>query len=54
MNPIMILIVIIGAIVLWFLGSFLWRPIGRFFTKRYKNAIGKINEDEENNNMEVK
>lgn len=39
-----ILLVILGVITLWFFLSFLYKPIGKFILKIYKDAIDNINE----------
>lgn len=52
MNPVLILLVIIGAVALWFLLSFLYKPIGKLITRIYKDAVDEINENE--NDLEEK
>lgn len=49
MNPVFIALVILGATALWFLLSFLFRPIGNLFFKIWEDAMNEMNkkEDEE-------
>lgn len=47
MNPVFIILVILGAVVLWFLLSFAFRPIGRFIYRIWKDAVDEINKNDE-------
>lgn len=48
MNPIFWILVIISLILLWFLLAFLFKPIGNFFYRIWKDAIDEIeNKDTE-------
>lgn len=48
MNPIFWMLVIISLILLWFLLAFLFKPIGNFFYRIWKDAIDEIeNKDTE-------
>lgn len=47
MNPAFIFLVIIIAIVLWFILSFIFFPLGKFLYRIWKNAIDKLNKEEE-------
>lgn len=47
MNPVFIVLVILGAIALWFLLSFLFRPIGDLFFKIWEDAMSEINKSED-------
>ena len=48
MNPIFWILVIISLILLWFLLAFLFKPIGTFFYRIWKDAIDEIeNKDTE-------
>lgn len=46
MNPAFILLVLLGAVAVWFLLSFAFRPIGRFFYRIWKDAVDSINKEE--------
>ncbi len=46
MNPVFIFLVLIGLAAVWFLLSFLFKPIGRLFCRIWKGAVDKINENE--------
>ena len=46
MNPVFIFLVLIGLAAVWFLLSFLFKPIGRFFCRIWKDAADEINENE--------
>lgn len=46
MNPAFIILVILGAIALWFLLSFLFVPLGKLISKIWNDAIHETkNED---------
>ncbi len=49
MNPVFIFLVLIGLAAVWFLSSFLYKPIGRFFCRIWKGATDEINEENESN-----
>lgn len=46
MNPAFILLVLLGAVAVWFLLSFAFRPIGRFFYRIWKDAVDSIKKEE--------
>lgn len=39
MNPVLIILIIIGACLLWLLCSFLYKPLGRLFKRLIDDAI---------------
>lgn len=43
MNPVFWLLIAIATIFLWFLLAFLYRPIGKFFYRIFKDAFDEIN-----------
>lgn len=45
MNPVFIFLVLLGAFILWFLMSGLYRFVGGITTRIYKNAKDAINEE---------
>ena len=47
MNPALLILIIIFVVALWFLLSFLYKPIGKFIFRIGKDAIDEIMEDEE-------
>ncbi|MCI8378654.1 MAG: hypothetical protein HFH72_09070 [Lachnospiraceae bacterium] len=47
MNPAFIFLVVFAAVVVWFLLSFAFRPIGRFFYRIWKDAVDEINKKDE-------
>lgn len=49
MNPVFIFLVLLGAFILWFLLSGLYRFIGGITTHIYKNAKDAINEEPKKN-----
>ena len=49
LNPVFIFLVLIGLAAVWFLSSFLYKPIGRFFCRIWKDATDEINEENESN-----
>lgn len=48
MNPVFLFLVILGAIILWFLLSFVFFPLGRLCYRIWKDAIDEINKQDEN------
>ena len=36
------ILIIIAAVILWFLLSFLFKPIGKFFYRLYKEAMNEM------------
>lgn len=47
MNPVLIILVILGAVALWFLSSFLFRPLGDLIAKIWQDAVDEINKNED-------
>lgn len=43
MNPVFVFLVLVGAVVLWFLLSALFYPFGRFLHRIWKDAADEIN-----------
>lgn len=56
MNPVFVFLVVLGAVVLWFLLSFVFFPIGKFIYRIGKDAIDEMNREEnkENENNDEK
>lgn len=48
MNPALLIILLIVLVVLWFLLSFLFRPMGKLTYRIYKDAVDEMNETENN------
>lgn len=46
MNPVFVILVLAAAVLLWFLLVFIFKPIGGFLLKLWKNAIDTMNEKE--------
>ena len=46
MNPAFIFLVILAVIILWFLLSFAFFPIGKFIYRIWKDAIDEMNREE--------
>lgn len=46
MNPAFIILVILGVILLWFLSSFVFIPLGKLVYKVVKDAIDIMNKDD--------
>lgn len=49
MNPAFIILVIIICIVVWFLASALYKPIGKFVGKVGEDAIKELTDEEKEN-----
>ena len=54
MNPAFIILVILGTILLWFLLSFVFIPLGKLVYKVVKDAIDIMNKDENKEEKEKK
>ena len=52
MNPVFLLLIIIGAIILWFILTFAFIPLGNLILKKWDKTIEVLNK--ENNEEEVK
>ena len=48
MNPVFVFLVILGAILLWFLLSFVFHPLGRFLYRLWKDAKDEMNREDKN------
>lgn len=46
MNPFLILLVILGAVVLWFLLYFLYKPLGKVVKKFIDGSMDAIKEED--------
>ena len=52
MNPALLILVILVLIILWFLLSFLYKPLGKLVHSIWKDAVDIINENDEENKEE--
>lgn len=52
MNSAFVLLVILAAVAMWFLLSFAFRPIGKFFYRIWKDAVDEINKNDESEEKE--
>ena len=48
MNPVFVFLVLVGAVILWFLLSALFYPFGRFLHRIWKDAADGINREDQN------
>ena len=48
MNSVFYLIVVAAAVLLWFLSAFVFRPLGSMLLRLIRNALKKMDEEEEN------
>lgn len=46
MNPVFVVLVILGTILLWFLLSFAFIPLGKLIYRIWKDAIDEMNKRE--------
>ncbi len=46
MNPVLIALVLLAAVLLWFLLSFAFKPIGRLFGRLWEDAVDEIKEND--------
>lgn len=54
MNPAFIILVILGTILLWFLLSFVFIPLGKLVYKVVNDAIDIMNKDENKEEKETR
>ena len=54
MNPVFWLLVVVIAVVLWFLLAFVFYPLGRFLWRIGSDAMGELNKDDKENKDERK
>lgn len=47
MNPVFIFLVLLVGFLIWLLGCFLYRPIGKLVKRLFWNAQDAMNKDEE-------
>lgn len=47
MNLALLIILLIVAVVLWFLLSFLFKPVGKLTYRVYKDAVDEINKNDD-------
>lgn len=52
MNPVLLLLILLGMVVCWFLLSFIFYPLGKFIYRIFKDAVDEINRTE--NKDEIK
>ncbi len=50
MHPLLVILILIAAFLLWLLCAFLYKPIGRLFNRLVKDAEEAINEENKENN----
>lgn len=46
MNPVFFILIILGAIILWFLLSFVFFPLGKLLYRIWKDAVDEINKND--------
>lgn len=54
MNPVFIILIILGAILLWFLLSFAFIPFGKLVYRVIKDAFDIMNKDDNKEEKEKK
>lgn len=47
MNPVFIFLVILGTVLLWFLLSFTFVPLGKLFYRLWHDVVDEINKKDE-------
>lgn len=48
MNIVFYLLVLVFAVILWFLLSFIFFPLGKYLYNIFKEAINEMNRDDDN------
>ena len=54
MNPVLIVLILLGTFLIWVLGSFLFRPIGSVTKKLIDDVKDSISEEDEKENEQEK
>lgn len=49
MNPVFWLLVVLAAVAVWFLGSFIFYPLGVYFWRLWSDTMDNINRDDKDN-----
>lgn len=52
MNPALVILVLLGVVILWFLLSFVFFPFGKIISRIGKDAMEEMNKDENDNEEE--
>ena len=52
MNPVLWILVLLAAVLLWFIISFIFVPLGRIVLKKWDNVMGILNEEEKEDKHE--
>lgn len=52
MNPVLVILILLCGFLLWLVGSFLYRPIGKFFGRLIEDAKEAMTEEKKNNEEE--
>lgn len=52
MNPVFIFLVLLGTLILWFLSSFVFFPLGRLLYRIWKDTIDEMNREEDKEEKE--
>ncbi len=47
MNPVLWILILLAAVLLWFIISFIFVPLGRLVLKKWDNVMGILNDEEE-------
>ena len=47
MNPVLLFLIVLGLFLFWLLCSFLYRPIGKLFSRLFKDAKEAMFEEKE-------
>lgn len=50
MNPVLWILILLAAVLLWFIISFIFVPLGRLVLKKWDNVMGILNDEEEKEN----
>lgn len=51
MNPAFVILVFLGAVILWFLLSFVFIPLGKFVYRIYKDAVNQMEQKDNDNTI---
>lgn len=49
MNPVLIILIVLVLVAIWFLASFLYKPLGKLVHGIWKEAVDTMNENDEEN-----
>lgn len=51
--PVFYFLILLGVVIIWFLLSFIFYPLGKFLHRIFKDAVDEINRTDKKNEKEI-